>query len=189
MWRGSWDCRLVRMVPMGITQSTGAGPVDVNHSPYADFSVASPGYFQTMGIPIKRGRDFSQQDTGESPFVAVISESLAKQSFGNADPLGKQIQCGLDSDKWMTVVGVVGDVRQGSPAENPGPTLYMPMTQHPFYANQIHIVLRTEVKPLTLMNAVHEDNCAGESVHRDALYHHGRHGEHVDRDGAFSRGR
>jgi putative ABC transport system permease protein len=136
---------------------TGAGPVDVNHSPYADFSVASPGYFQAMGIPIKRGRDFSRQDTGDSPFVAVISESLAKRSFGNADPLGKQIQCGLDSDKWMTVVGVAGDVRQGSPAENPGPTLYMPMTQHPFYANQIHIVLRTEVKPLTLMNAVHEE--------------------------------
>ncbi len=136
---------------------TGAGPVDVNHSPYADFSVASPGYFQTMGIPVKRGRDFSRQDTGESPFVAVISESLAKQSFGSADPLGKQIQCGLDSDKWMTVVGVVGDVRQRSPAENPGPTLYMPMTQHPFFANQIHIVLRTEVKPLTLMNAVQEE--------------------------------
>ena len=53
--------------------------------------------------------------------MAVISESLAKQSFGDADPLGKQIQCGLDSDKWMTVVGVVGDVRQESPAENPGP--------------------------------------------------------------------
>jgi ABC-type antimicrobial peptide transport system permease subunit len=56
----------------------------------------------------------------------------------------------------MTVVGVVGDVRQDSPAENPGPTLYMPMTQHPFYGNQIHIVLRTEVKPLSLMNVVQE---------------------------------
>jgi putative ABC transport system permease protein len=133
---------------------TGAGPVDVNRSPHADFSVASPGYFPAMGIPINRGRDFSAQDTYESPFVAVISESLAKQSFGRADPLGKQIQCGLDSDKWMTVVGVVGDVRQESPAENPGPALYMPMTQHPFYGNQIHIVLRTQVKPLTLMNAV-----------------------------------
>jgi ABC-type antimicrobial peptide transport system permease subunit len=86
----------------------------------------------------------------------VISESLARQSFGNIDPLGKQIQCGLDSDKWMTVVGVVGDVRQDSPTDAPGPALYMPMAQHPFYANQIHIVLRTSVKPLTLMNAVKE---------------------------------
>jgi predicted permease len=135
---------------------TGAGPIDVTHSPYADFSVASPGYFQTMGIPIRRGRDFIAEDTYENHFVAVISESLAKQSFGNADPVGKQIQCGLDSDKWMTVVGVVADVRQDSPAEKPGPTLYMPMTQHPFYANQIHIVLRTGMSPLSLMNAVQE---------------------------------
>ena len=131
-------------------------PVDPGHETWSIFSVASPGYFQTMEIPIKHGRDFGSQDTFEGPFVAVISESLAKQSFGDADPVGKQIQCGLDSEKWMTVVGVVGDVRQESPAENPGPTLYMPMTQHPFYGNQIHIVLRTQVKPLTLMSAVQE---------------------------------
>lgn len=135
---------------------SGAGPIDVNHSPYANWSVASPGYFHSMGIPIERGRDFNAQDTFESQYVGIISESLAKQSFGKSDPIGKQIKCGLDSDKWMTVVGVVGDVRQDSPAENPGPTLYMPMTQHPFYANQIDIVLRTDVKPLTLMNSVQE---------------------------------
>jgi predicted permease len=140
----------------GYYKTRGGLPVDPGHEASSIFSVASPGYFQTMAIPINRGRDFSAQDTYESPFVAVISESLAKQSFGNADPLGKQIQCGLDSDKWMTVVGVVGDVRQESPADNAGPTLYMPMTQHPFYGNQIHIVLRTDVKPLTLMNAVQE---------------------------------
>ena len=138
----------------GYYKTRGGLPVDPGHEASAIFSVASPGYFQAMEIPIKRGRDFSAQDRYESQFVAVISESLAKQSFGNSDPVGKQIQCGLDSDKWMTVVGVVGDVRQDSPAENPGPALYMPMAQHPFYANQIHIVLRTEVKPLTLMNGV-----------------------------------
>jgi putative ABC transport system permease protein len=146
-------------LPTGIYGSNGyydtrGGSADGRyHEAQADFSVASPGYFQTMGIPIERGRDFSAQDTFESPFVAVISESVAKRSFGNANPVGKQIKCGLDSDKWMTIVGVVGNVRQNSPAETPGPTLYMPMTQHPFYANQIHIVLRTQVMPLTLINA------------------------------------
>src|SRR5579872_294545 len=138
----------------GYYQTKGGLSFDRNHQPYANFSVASPGYFQTMGIAVKRGRDFSSQDTYEGPFVAVISESLARQSFGDIDPIGKQIQCGLDSDKWMTVIGIAGDVRQGSPAEPPGPTLYMPMAQHPFYANQIHIVLRTSVKPLVLMNVV-----------------------------------
>ena len=58
----------------------------------------------------------------------------------------------------MTVIGVVGDVRQDSPAEKPGPTLYMPIVAACVYGepNQIHIVLRTQVPPLTLMNAVRE---------------------------------
>jgi putative ABC transport system permease protein len=141
----------------GYYQVKGGLPVNPNHAPYADFSVASPGYFQTMSIPLLRGRDFSSRDAYDGQFVAVISESLAKQSLGDADPVGKQIQCGLDSDKWMTVVGVVGDVRQASPAANPGPTLYMPMAQHPFYGTQIHLVLRTSVAPLSLMNTVQSE--------------------------------
>jgi putative ABC transport system permease protein len=140
----------------GYYETRGGLSVDADHPAWSNFSVASPGYFRSMGIPLKRGRDFGSEDTQKSKMVAVISESLARQSFGDTDPVGKQIRCGLDSDKWMRVVGVVGDVRQDSPAEKPGATLYMPMTQHPFYANQIHVVLRTEVKPLTLMNAVDE---------------------------------
>jgi putative ABC transport system permease protein len=138
----------------GYYTTRGGPPVDAAHQPSAIFTVASPGYFDTMQILMKRGRDFSAADTYTSPFVAIISESLAKQSFGDADPVGKQIQCGLDSDKWMTVIGVVGDVRQDSPADKPGPVLYMAMPQHPVFANQIHIVLRTRVAPLTIMNAV-----------------------------------
>jgi len=146
-------------LPMGTYGSNGnywtrAQASNPTRAPWSNWSVTSPGYFETMGIPLKRGRDFSAADTYQSPFVAVLSESAAKQSFGDADPVGKQIQCGLDSDKWMTVIGVVGDVRQDSPADKPGPALYMPMTQHPYYANQIHIVLRTRLKPLSIMNAV-----------------------------------
>lgn len=147
-------------LPMGHLGSNGSYtprgglPVDPHHLPWANWSVASPGYFQTMGIPMLRGRDFSSQDTADSQPVVIISESVAEQSFGSTDPIGKQIQCGLDSDKWMTVIGVVGDIRQDSPADKPGPALYMPMTQHMYYANQIHIVLRMRVKPLTLMNTV-----------------------------------
>jgi putative ABC transport system permease protein len=138
----------------GYYQTRGGLPIDQAHQPWAVFTVASAGYFDTMGIPFKRGRDFSAADTYTSPFVAVISESLARQSFGDADPVGKQIQCGLDSDKWMTVIGVVGDVRQDSPADKPGPVIYMAMPQHPVFANQIHIVLRTRVEPHSIMNAV-----------------------------------
>jgi len=138
----------------GYYQTRGGFQFDPAHQPSAIFTVASAGYFDTMGIPFKRGRDFSAADTYFSPFVAIISESLARQSFGDADPVGKQIQCGLDSDKWMTVIGVVGDVRQDSPADKPGPVLYIAMPQHSVFANQIHIVLRTRVAPLSIMNAV-----------------------------------
>jgi putative ABC transport system permease protein len=122
--------------------------------PQAIFSLASPEYFATMRIPLLHGRDFSAQDGYDSPFVAIVSESLARQSFPNQDPIGRTIQCGLDSPKWMTIVGVVGDIRQDSPAESPGPALYMPLAQHPFMATQINIALRTGVAPASLIESV-----------------------------------
>ncbi|MBV8207050.1 MAG: ABC transporter permease [Acidobacteria bacterium] len=123
---------------------------------HADFSLAGPGYFETLGIPLLRGRDFTQADLYDLPLVAIVSQSLARQTFGNDDPIGRRIFCGLDdySMKGMTIVGVVGDVRQDSPAELPGPDLYMPLRQHPFYANQIEVVVRTTGNPESYIPAV-----------------------------------
>ncbi|HEX3436890.1 MAG TPA: ABC transporter permease [Pseudacidobacterium sp.] len=132
-------------------------PADNYHKPWSDFSVVTPGYFATMRVPVLRGRDLNAGDTLDGQLVAIISESVAKQSFGDADPIGKQIQLGLDLEslnKWITIIGVVGDVRQDSPASQPGPNIYMPLAQHPTRATEINIVLRTKVAPLTLMNAV-----------------------------------
>ena len=120
----------------------------------ATFSLSGPGYFSTMGIPLLQGRDFGSNDSYDRPFVAIISESLARQSFSGKDPVGHTILCGLDSPKWMTIVGVVADVRQDSPASSPGPTLYMPLLQHPFYANEVQVVLRSEVSPTSLIDQV-----------------------------------
>jgi predicted permease len=145
-------------LPMGNYGSNGhygvRGQAMSETSDQADFSLASPGYFSTMNIPLLRGRDFAGSDNHDSPQVAIVSQSLARQSFGNDDPIGQLIQCGLDSPAWMTIVGVVADVRQASPGATPGPTLYMPLAQHPFYANQIHLVLRTRVAPATLIPTV-----------------------------------
>ncbi len=125
-----------------------------SHGAQAIFSLASPDYFKTMEIPLLKGRDFATQDVYDAPFVAIISESLAKQSFPNQDPIGRQIQCGLDSPKWMTIVGVVRDIRQDSPAESPGAALYMPLKQHPYMATQINIAIRTKVAPASLIDTV-----------------------------------
>lgn len=148
-------------LPTGRYGSFGMYAVEGKHKfargeklPSAGFRLASPGYFQTMGMALQRGRDFSERDQYEAPFVAIVSESLAKQSFGNEDPIGRRIQCGLDSDQWMTVVGVVSDVRHNSPADTPEPQLYMPFQQHPFMANELQVVIRTAGAPAALIPPV-----------------------------------
>ena len=84
-------------------------------SPQAIFTVVTPDYFRTMGVPLRRGRDFTDGDTAAAPLVAIINEALAKASFGGQDPIGRRIQCGLDTLDFMTIVGVVGDVRTWGP--------------------------------------------------------------------------
>ena len=80
----------------------------------ADFRVATPGYFEAMGIPLKRGRLFTDADTIDGQHVAVISESLARAQWPGQDPIGRTIQFGnMDGDlRPMTIVGIVGDVRE-----------------------------------------------------------------------------
>ena len=112
--------------------------------PYADLAVTTGGYLKTAGIPILAGRDFNEQDRCDRPFTAIISKSLLQRSFGFANPIGRRLYCGLDSPKPMTIVRVVGDVRQDSPASPMEPAIYMPLQQHPFYANEVEIVVRAE---------------------------------------------
>lgn len=119
------------------------------------WALPSPGYFQTMGIQLLEGRDFSAADQVDQPQVAIISESLARKHFGNDSPLGRIIRCGLDSPFTpMRIIGVVSDVRQSSPASSQEPHLYMALAQHPYYANEVHVVLRTDREPAALVPSV-----------------------------------
>jgi putative ABC transport system permease protein len=151
-------------LPTGQYSSNGAYAVEGKQTfapgqklPQAGFRLASPAYFGTMGIPLSRGRDFSSRDLYDAPPVAIISEALARDSFPNQNPIGQRLQCGLDSvGKWMTIVGVVGDVRQSSPASAPEPELYMPLQQHPYFANELQVVIRTTLQPTSLSGAVRQ---------------------------------
>jgi predicted permease len=124
-----------------------------NQLPQANFRVMTPGYFKTMGIPIVRGRDFTAQDLEGSQFVAIISEIVARDVFPGEDPIGRRVQCGLDSLEPMTIVGVVGDIRD-SPGQPPGGELFMPLAQHPSRAGLVHVVIRTHVDPDSLSGAI-----------------------------------
>jgi putative ABC transport system permease protein len=114
------------------------------HLPVANILAATPGYFQTMGIPVLRGRGLTEADLAGSEPVVVISESLAKEQFPGQDPIGKQIKCGWDFlTGWITIVGVVGDVRQETPGTAPYPTFYAPLSQHAHAATDMQLVVRT----------------------------------------------
>lgn len=126
--------------------------------PQANFSLSGPAYFSTMGIPLLRGRDFTAADRDGSEPVVIISQALAKQSFPDRDPIGQRIQCGLDEAtmRWMRIVGVVGDVRQDSPASDAAAAMYMPLAQHPFRANEVQVAIRTQLDPLSLVKPVQD---------------------------------
>ncbi|MGE5358079.1 MAG: ADOP family duplicated permease, partial [Bacteroidales bacterium] len=123
--------------------------------PHAVFGLAGPGYFAALGVPLVKGRDFTNADAFDSPFVAIINDALARETFPGEDPIGRRVRCGLDApDTWMTIVGVVGTVRQDSPASPREPQLYMPLQQHPYHANEVQVVLRTGGPPSSLVPAV-----------------------------------
>jgi predicted permease len=131
----------------GVHIQSGQDPFKMNwpHDvPSALFSLASRHYFETVGIHLIAGRDFTSRDQYDAPFTAIVSQSLARQSFGNANPIGRRIYCGLDSPNPMTIVGVVSDVRQDSPASKPEAEIYMPFQQHPYFANELQIAIRTD---------------------------------------------
>lgn len=129
----------------------GPGPDEAGVSaPQAGFPVVTPDYFKTLTIPIIKGRDFNDADRFDAPFVAIISESLAKASFPDSDPLGKQIKCGLDTPQWMTIVGIAGDIRMHDPTTPPEPQIYMPYLQHPYFATSMRLLVKTPLDPSSL---------------------------------------
>jgi putative ABC transport system permease protein len=124
-------------------------------APQAVFTVVTPDYFGTMGVPLKRGRDFTDGDRRGAPLVTVINEALARASFQGRDPIGLRLQCGFDTLDFMTIVGVVGDVRTWGPNLPAQPEIYMPYEQHPGSATALSIVARTAAAdPLVLSDTM-----------------------------------
>jgi putative ABC transport system permease protein len=99
----------------------------------ADFCVATDGYFQVLGIPLIRGRIFDGRDGADSPHVAVISQSLAREQWPNQDPIGHTIEFGnMDGDlRLLTIVGIVGDTHEYGLEAPPRPTVYVNLFQRP----------------------------------------------------------
>ena len=115
----------------------------------AGYRIASGDYFKTMGIPLIRGRIFDDRDGPDAPHVAVISESLAATKWPGQDPLGRFIQFGnMDGDRTgFRIVGVVGDVREGTPEAQPGSLFYGHYRQRGTY--RCSVILRGDALDAT----------------------------------------
>src|SRR5438874_10738201 len=113
------------------------------------------GYFSTMGIPLVRGRDFTDQDTTEASYTVVVSEKLAQHFWPGQDPIGKRLKPGdTTSDMpWREVIGVVKDVRQNDFLAAPKMQMYMSYRQLKSLAPNAP-VLRTGVEPVSLATAL-----------------------------------
>ncbi|MEP6937603.1 MAG: ABC transporter permease, partial [Chthoniobacterales bacterium] len=117
-----------------------------NSNDSAQIRPVSPGYFATLGIPLKRGNDFSERDAGNAPGVAIISEVLSKRYWPNENPVGKKIRYYGD---WLTIIGVCGDIKHEALDESPAGTIYVHYPQVPadvmqFVARDLNFVLRSE---------------------------------------------
>ena len=148
-------------VPLGSTSVSTTVQIEGRPVPTADlpevqFRRAMHNFFETMGIPLRKGRTFTAEDTATAPPVAVINETMARRLFPNEDPIGKHIRMGPNpTGAWTTIVGVIGDVRHGGLEEVPQPEVYITYLQGapvgPF------IVLRTIGDPAQMTETVRSE--------------------------------
>jgi putative ABC transport system permease protein len=120
--------------------------------PTAGYQVVTPSYFATMRIPIVSGRDFRESDTREAAPVVMVNQTLAKAQWPGQDPLGRRLRIGRSAGAWMTVVGLVGDIRHLGPATPPRPEIYQPFTQNSF--TSMAFVVRTANDPRTVVPSI-----------------------------------
>jgi putative ABC transport system permease protein len=114
--------------------------------------VVTPGYLEAMRIPLKRGRDLDKRDVADAPHVIVISESLAKEEFGNQNPLGQRMHVGgFPNWPWYTIVGVAGDVKQASLAASDPDAVYITPEQSWYADSAMSLVVRARGDAAALM--------------------------------------
>jgi predicted permease len=114
----------------------------------------SPGYFQALGVPLLRGRFFTDQDAPTSPRTAIINATMSRRFWPNEDPVGKRFKFAYqtEGDPWTTVVGVVGDMRRDGLTRDPVSEIFLPLAQHP--ARGMDLIVKTSADPHNFAAAV-----------------------------------
>ena len=130
-------------------------------NPNGDWQVVTPGYFESMGMRLVRGRFITDDDHENAPIAAVINETMANRYWPNEDAIGKRYHLGTNSRPWITVVGIVGQVRHNAVTETPRAEMYIPHAQWPVATAggvrpAMTFVVRTAGDPLAALPHVRE---------------------------------
>ncbi|OLE27468.1 MAG: hypothetical protein AUI36_31610 [Cyanobacteria bacterium 13_1_40CM_2_61_4] len=128
------------------------------------YRVVRPAYFQTMGIPLLRGRDFTRQDDASAPGAAIINERFARKHWPGEDPIGKRVTFDdiAGNPCWRTIVGIATNAKQNSWSDDPDNEIYVPFVQSDFaskaydHVSGMTLVVRTAANPLRFVNAVRD---------------------------------
>ncbi len=136
---------------VGIRSKPLANPSD---QPSADRYSVTPGYFETMRIPLVSGRYLSEADRDSAPPVVVINATFARLEFPGRDPLGEEVHLGDDASPWRTIVGVVGDVRHAGLDRPATRQIYIPEDQWQFADGSMVMVVRTASDPALVAEPV-----------------------------------
>jgi predicted permease len=128
---------------------------DATSLPVAYTTIASPGYFETMRIPLVRGRTFTDADRQSAPVVAVVNDVAARELFPNGEAIGRRIRPGDgENTPWFDVVGIVGSTRNQGLDAPPEPEIFASSLQASGWSNQQFLLVRTAVPPRTLLPAI-----------------------------------
>jgi predicted permease len=133
-------------------ESIPAAAADESHDGYR--YAVSPGYFEAMGIPLRRGRLLEERDRAEAPLAAVINESFAARRLPGVDPIGQRVHVGPDSGPWFTVVGIVANVKQTALGQSRSDAIYVTATQWRSADNARWLVVRTRGDAATIAPAI-----------------------------------
>jgi putative ABC transport system permease protein len=136
----------------------GQMPTNPNEHTYVIYRLVTTGLFDTLGIPLREGRDFSSADGINSARVAIVNETLARRYWPNGSAVGKRVSLGRNPrpQDWITIVGVVGDTHHWSLAEPIDIQMYVPYTQEPNWLTPGQIAVRSAGDPMRLAAAARE---------------------------------
>ena len=132
----------------------GRPPPDSGSVQDAEVLSVMPGYFDALGIPLRRGRLLDERDDAEGELVALISERLAQQYFPGQEAVDQRLNLGAPDGPWSRIVGVVGDTRHSELTDDPYPQIYFPLAQRP--RRTMSFVVRTAGPPEELVPSLRQ---------------------------------